>query len=181
MGISFLLAILLSGVIWFAPEIILIFTNRNYVEAANVVPPVAMSMFLLFYAQLFINVEFYHEQKRSLIWASVGAAAANLVLNWIYIPRFGYVAAAYTTLVSYILFVLCNYLAMKKLLRNKDLPDDAYDYRGVLLLFAAFFVTSFLGNWLYPHLVVRIVVSALVLIVVWIKRQYFIDIYHDFK
>lgn len=181
LGISLLLAILLSGVIWFAPEIILIFTNRNYVEAANVVPPVALSTFLLFYAQLFINVEFYHEQKRSLIWASVGGAAANLVLNWIYIPRFGYVAAAYTTLVSYILFVLCNYLSMKKLLRDKDLPDDAYDYRGLLLLFAAFLVTSFLGNWLYPHLVARIVVSALVLIVVWIKRQYFIDIYHDFK
>ena len=28
---------------------------------------------------------------------------------------------------------------------------------------------------------VRIIISALVLVVVWIKRQYFIDIYHDFK
>lgn len=181
LGISLVLAILLSGVIWFAPEIILIFTNRNYVEASQCVPPVALSTFLLFYAQLFINVEFYHEQKRRLVWASVGAATANLILNCICIPRFGYVAAAYTTLVSYILFVLCNCLAMKDLLRDKGLPDDAYDYRELLLLFIAFLGTSFLGNWLYPHLVVRIVISALVLIVVWIKRQYFIDIYHDFK
>lgn len=181
MGIALLLAILLSGVIWFAPEIILIFSNRNYVEAANVVPPVAISTFLLFYAQLFINVEFYHEQKGSLVWASVGAAVTNLVLNWIYIPKFGYVAAAYTTLVSYILFAFCNCLAMKKLLRAKGISDDAYDYRNLILLFIAFCVTSFLGNWLYPHLLVRIVVSALVLVVVWIKRQYFIDIYHDFK
>ena len=181
MGISLVLAILLSGVIWFAPEIILIFSNRNYVEAANVVPPVAMSTFLLFYAQLFINVEFYHEQKGSLVWASVGAAAANLVLNWIYIPKFGYVAAAYTTLVSYILFAFCNCLAMKQLLRTKGIADDAYDYRNLVLLFAAFCLTSFLGSWLYPHLMVRIIISALVLVVVWIKRQYFIDIYHDFK
>lgn len=181
MGIALLLAILLSGVIWFAPEIILIFSNRNYVEAANVVPPVAISTFLLFYAQLFINVEFYHEQKGILVWASVGAAVTNLVLNWIYIPKFGYVAAAYTTLVSYILFAFCNCLAMKKLLRAKGISDDAYDYRNLILLFIAFCVTSFLGNWLYPHLLVRIVVSALVLVVVWIKRQYFIDIYHDFK
>lgn len=181
MGIALLLAILLSGVIWFAPEIILIFSNRNYVEAANVVPPVAISTFLLFYAQLFINVEFYHEQKGSLVWASVGAAVTNLVLNWIYIPKFGYVAAAYTTLVSYILFAFCNCLAMKKLLQAKGISDDAYDYRNLILLFIAFCVTSFLGNWLYPHLLVRIVVSALVLVVVWIKRQYFIDIYHDFK
>ena len=181
MGISLVLAILLSGVIWFAPEIILIFSNRNYVEAANVVPPVAMSTFLLFYAQLFINVEFYHEQKGSLVWASVGAAVANLVLNWIYIPKFGYVAAAYTTLVSYILFAFCNCLAMKQLLRTKGIADDAYDYRNLVLLFAAFCLTSFLGSWLYPHLMVRIIISALVLVVVWIKRQYFIDIYHDFK
>ena len=181
MGISLVLAILLSGVIWFAPEIILIFSNRNYVEAANVVPPVAMSTFLLFYAQLFINVEFFHEQKGSLVWASVGAAVANLVLNWIYIPKFGYVAAAYTTLVSYILFAFCNCLAMKKLLRTKGIADDAYDYRNLVLLFLAFCVTSFLGSWLYPHLMVRIIISALVLVVVWIKRQYFIDIYHDFK
>ena len=181
MGISLVLAILLSGVIWFAPEIILIFSNRNYVEAANVVPPVAMSTFLLFYAQLFINVEFFHEQKGSLVGASMGAAVANLVLNWIYIPKFGYVAAAYTTLVSYILFAFCNCLAMKKLLRTKGIADDAYDYRNLVLLFLAFCVTSFLGSWLYPHLMVRIIISALVLVVVWIKRQYFIDIYHDFK
>ena len=111
----------------------------------------------------------------------MGAAVANLVLNWIYIPKFGYVAAAYTTLVSYILFAFCNCLAMKKLLRTKGIADDAYDYRNLVLLFAAFCLTSFLGSWLYPHLMVRIIISALVLVVVWIKRQYFIDIYHDFK
>lgn len=181
MGIALVLAILLSGLIWFAPEIILFFTNRNYLEAVSVVPPAALSVLLLQYAQFFINVEFYYEQKKSLVWASISAAAFNLVLNWICIPRFGYLAAAYTKMISYLIFALSHYFAMVRMLKRMGATNDMYNYRELFLLLIAFVGTTFLGEWLYPYLIVRIVISAAVLTVVFIKRRYFIGIYHDFK
>ena len=102
------------------PEIVMFIGGDKYAGAENVIPPVAVSLLLLFYAQLFINVEFYYEKKKDLVFASIGAAILNLVLNWIFIPRYGYVAAAYTTLVSYVVFAGSNYLAMKRILRSNQ-------------------------------------------------------------
>ena len=65
--IATIMAVLLLGIIAFAPEIIYIIGGKKYISAIWVVPPVAMSLLLLFYSQLFINVEFYYEEKYKLV------------------------------------------------------------------------------------------------------------------
>ena len=171
LGIAALMAVLVSGVIWFAPEIILIMAGSKYMEAVYVVPPVSISLILLLYSQFFINVEFYYEERKSLVWASIGAAVLNLATNWIFIRMFGYVAAAYTTLASYLVFAFANYLAMKKVLAKRGMQDRAYDYKGLIWLFIVFTVLSAVGAALYPVLPARLGVVAAALIVVIIKRQ----------
>ena len=164
------MALLLSGVIWFAPEIVLIMAGEKYLEAVYVVPPVALSLLLLFYSQLFANVEFYYEEKRSLVWASLGAAVTNLILNWIFIRLYGYVAAAYTTLFSYLVFALCNCLAMKRILKRRGLQDLGYNYRGMILLFIAACGLTAAGAALYGSLPVRIIAAVLTLGVLFLQR-----------
>ena len=53
------------------------------------------------------------------MYGSVGATAANLLLNRLFIPRFGYIAAAYTTLVCYLLQAAIDYWAMRHVIREK--------------------------------------------------------------
>lgn len=53
-----LMGVMILCVIWFAPEIILIMAGEQYETAIYVVAPVAMSLLILFYCQLFINIEF---------------------------------------------------------------------------------------------------------------------------
>ena len=175
--IACLMAVLLSGVIWFAPEIILVMAGKQYAEAVYVVPPVAVSLLLLFFSQLFINVEFYYERKKELVWASIGAALVNLVLNFIFIRWFGFVAAAYTTLASYIVFAAANYAAMKRILREKQEADNAYYYKGLILVFLVFCGVTVVGVLMYPTLPVRIVAAAAVLTGLIVKRQYFLKYY----
>jgi len=180
-GIALLLVILLSGIIWFTPEIILIMAGKQYAEAKYVVPPVAISLLLLYYSQLFINVEFYYEEKKKLVGASVVAAIVNLVLNYIFIKLFGYVAAAYTTLVSYSIFAYSNYKTMQIVLLERGIEDIAYNYKGLVIIFIVFCCLSVLAEALYGLLVVRIVISVLVLIGLFIKREYFINLYRRMK
>ena len=106
---------------------------------------------------MFINVEFYYEQKKKLVFASLFAAVLNLVLNWIFIPIFGYVAAAYTTLFSYFIFAVSNYISMKMILKEKNVEDNIYDYVRLILLFLALLVFSFVGVILYPYLLPRLI------------------------
>jgi len=180
-GIALIMIVFLSGVIWFAPEIINLLAGSRYVEAVFVVPPVAISILLLFYSQLFINVEFFYEEKKKLVWASIGAAIANLILNWVFIRLFGFVAAAYTTLVSYIIFAYCNYLSMKKILKEKGKKDNAYSYKVLVLLFVVFCGLSLFGALLYKFLIARILISSAVLIGIFIRRNYFISLMKSIK
>lgn len=153
---------LLLAIIWFAPEIIIIFAGKKYASALYIVAPVAMSLFLLFYSQLFINVEFYFEEKEMLVWASIGGAVLNIVLNYILIPIFGFVVAGYTTLASYIVFSASNYFAMRKVLMNRNIPNDMFDYKTLILLLSLFMIAGVLGVALYSWVLPRIIISIFV-------------------
>ncbi|MBQ8337726.1 MAG: oligosaccharide flippase family protein [Oscillospiraceae bacterium] len=180
-GIAVLLGILLLAVIWYAPEIILVMAGSKYVEAIPVVAPVAMSILLLYYSQLFINLEFYYEEKKLLVLASIASAVVNIVLNAWVIPNISFVAAGYSTFVSYILFALCNYLAVRRLVNNKRAVGDAYNIKALLGIFVLFVAASALGVLLYDHLVLRIVITLAVLVVIFVFRNKLMSVLKTIK
>lgn len=179
--LSILMAVLLSCVIWLAPELIYFFGGAGYAEAIWVVPPVALSVLLLFYAQMFINVEFYFEEKKKLVGASIAAALINIVLNLLLIPVFDYYAAGYTTLFSYFVFAASNYHAMKKVLKEKNQENDAFHMKGLMIIFAVFMGVGFLGMALYDYMIVRFIIMAVVLLTLIIMRNKIIALIQKFK
>lgn len=181
LGIAGFMAVILSGVIWFAPEVIQVMAGSQYVEAIYVVPPVAISLLLLFYAQLFINVEFYYEEKKSLVWASIGAAVVNSILNYFLIKWFGFVAAAYATLLSYIIFAYSNYRAMKRVLNKREIQDNGYNYKGLVVVLLVFCMFSAIGELLYDMFLIRLIVTLVLLLFIYSKRKYIIDYYLSVK
>jgi len=179
--IAVLMAFLLMGVVSLAPEIILLLAGKAYSEAVWIVPPVALSVLLLFYAQLFINVEFYYEEKKLLIYASVGAAIVNIILNSILIPNISYIAAGYTTMISYILFAVSNYLAMKRVLKKHNKENDMYHMGGLILTFIGFMILCMLAMSLYQLPMFRYGIIAAVLLGVVLNYKRIIKILKDFR
>ncbi len=169
--IAILMAFLLLCVIWLAPEIIFIMAGKKYRSAMWVVPPVSMSVLLLFYSQLFINVEFYYEKKGHLILASIASALVNILLNAWLIPEFGFVAAGYTTMVSYMIFVIANYCAMRHILMEKGMDNDAYNIKALAVIFMAFAVLTGVASMLYNHFAVRCGVILTALCIVFFLRK----------
>lgn len=169
--ISSLLAILLLGIIWLTPEIILFFGGEKYHEAIWVVPPISMSLILLFYAQLFINLQFYYEEKTKLIAGSVGAALINVVLNALFIPRFGYYVAGYTTLFAYIVFAVSNYYIIKDMCKNTPQVLGLYNIKALIVLCVSFMWLGFLGMVFYNWLSVRLSIIVIVLSVMGVFHK----------
>ena len=176
--ISLLMCVILLAVIWLAPEIIYIMAGKEYYEAIWIVPPVTMSLLLLFYTQLFANVEFYYEKKWALIGASVGAAIINIVLNYIFIPIFGYIVAGYTTLISYIVFAISNYFTMRLILNKMKVEFDAFDLKSLILICVVFMIVGFGGMLLYDYTIVRICVVAVAFLLSVVNAK---KIYSYFK
>ena len=179
--LSILMAVLLACVIWLAPELIFFFGGSEYMEARWIVPPVALSVLLLFYAQMFINVEFYFEEKKKLVSASIVAALTNIVLNLLLIPIFGYYVAGYTTLFSYLIFAISNYNAMKKVLEKNKQDNDAFFEKGLVLIFLAFMIVGFLGMALYSYIIIRICIMAIVLFLLIMMRGKIMTIVQKYK
>ena len=177
--IAGIMAVLLLGVIALAPEIILIVAGKKFMSAIWVVPPVAMSLLLLFYSQLFINIEFYYEEKYKLVGASILAAVVNIILNYYGIKKFGFVAAGYTTLISYGLFAGCNYLAMKKMCKEKAINSDLYNYRLLVVLFVVFATIGVALTAIYPFRWVRLGLVAILIMIVYIFNKKIVILVKD--
>lgn len=180
-GIAIIMSVLLLCIIIAAPEIILFMAGSSYANAAWVVPPVAMSLLLLFYSQLFINVQFYYEAKKGMVVGTAIAAAANIVLNFIFIPIFGYVAAAYTTLISYVLFAFLNFISYRRVLKKNNKTDDLYNYKALIAIAIAFMGIGFGFMFLYEIPIVRYDIILLGLGLLFIFRKEIMEIYKRYK
>ena len=106
-GLLFAFLCLISiAVIVVSPEAIVLLGSEKYSEAIyTTIPVIVGGLFSLAYGIPTI-IEYYHKKTILISVGTIGAAVINVVLNFIFIPRFGYVAAAYTTLVSYGLYFI---------------------------------------------------------------------------
>lgn len=125
-----------------APEVIMLLAPAEYYEAIWVIPPLAASVVIMFFYQYFVNVEFYFEESRLTTLASIGAAILNIALNYLLIPVYGYIAAGYTTLISYMIFGIAHYFFMRRICIKHNMPDNIFNIRHMVLILLVFFCAA---------------------------------------
>lgn len=152
---TILMCTLVGGVVWIAPEVIKVLAGSEYIDAIYVIPPVSISLILLLFSQFAINIEFYYAEKWKLVIASIGAALLNVVLNLWLIPIFGFIAAAYTTLASYVVFAVCNYFSVFRKIKKNGKLYGIYNVLLLLIIFAAFCALVYVGVLLYEYPIAR--------------------------
>ena len=158
-------------VMTFAPEIIKIFAAKEYSDAIWVMPPIVISVYFIFLYFLYAVIEFFYENTRFVTIASCTGAIFNIVLNYLFIHKYGYYAAGYTTLACYIILALVHYLFYKKVVQKEKLPiKEIYDIRFVLL-FSLILLLAMMGIvTVYRHILIRYI-TALVLLVILARRR----------
>lgn len=136
-----------------APEALLILGGDSYMPAVYAIPPVALGCVFQFAYSMYVNVEQYEKKTIGMALASASAAALNIVLNIVLIPRFGYLAAAYATLAGYAWLLVVHMLLVKRigLLR-------VYDTRFILSAMAASTVLMLGCAILYRSALIRYLV-----------------------
>ena len=138
-----------------APEVIRLFAPAEYYEAIWIIPPVAMSVFFMFTYSLFATFEFYFEHTSYITIATGTGAVINLLLNYVFIKQFGYMAAGYTTLVCYMVYSGMHYYFMKKICKNELEGKHPYNTKIIILIAGLFMIMSFLLMMTYKHTIIR--------------------------
>lgn len=134
------------GFIVAAPEALMLLSisNSSYWIAKYVVPPIVLGTLAQYFYTNYVNVEIFCKRTPIIAVGSCAAALVNYVLNALFIPRYGYIAGAYTTLASYVCLMIMHYVMVRFVLREKVYDDK--------LMFISMLVMVFIGiSFLYLY------------------------------
>lgn len=126
-----------------APEIMMVLGGKEFLEAIWIVPPVVYAIYLLFIIPLLLNILFYFEKNKMVMFSTATGATVNVILNMLLLEKYGYIVAAYTTVVGYFIIVMIDYLCMMKTLKDKGI-EKIYDIKvlAVCLVIVAIICTG---------------------------------------
>ena len=170
------IGVLSMFIIGAAPEIIAIFAPSDYYEAVWVVPPVVMSVYFMFMYNFFAPFEFYYKRTTFIAIATCVGAALNIGLNLIFIRKFGFVAAGYTTLACYIIYALFHFVFMNLICRKEHNGQYPYSARVLLLMSLVFLVLGFAFTLTYHYTIIRYSIIVVALFIAFLFRRKIVEL-----
>jgi O-antigen/teichoic acid export membrane protein len=136
-NITFLYVILL---ILISPEILNFIAPIEYKVSINLIIPVSIGLFFAFLYQLYARYEILKKKTIFLLFGTIMSSIINIFLNILFIPIFGFVAAAYTTLISYILLFLFHNIIYILLIKKYEDGNDFYNHRHIYFITLTLFL-----------------------------------------
>ena len=82
---------------------------------------------------LISTITFYYEKTNLIMLVSCIVAGLNLVLNFIFIRIYGFVAAGYTTLICYIIYFFIHYVIVIRTCKEVGC-ENPFNTIAILLL-----------------------------------------------
>lgn len=149
-----------------APDAISLFLNNDYLPARALVAPICVGILFQIMYVLFYDVEYYYKKNKQIAIFSCIAALLNIILNYIFINIYGYYAAAYTTLVSYLILTILHYIGMKKAEKR-----NLYDIKFFTLVSIIVFVLSMISIRFIDNFIIRYLILILFIVYLYIKEK----------
>ena len=171
-GVIGAMALLNLMLIIVAPEAVRLLSTKSYYDSMWIIPPVSFGVFITSIYGFFVNVELFYENNKLAAYASFIAAITNLGLNLIFINRYGYIAAGYTTLASYVLLAIVHYLGVKKVCKSKSLDvNDIFDKKLILLIIFLYSIISIVMTLCYERIFLRYCIIGIICLLMGIFRK----------
>lgn len=132
--------------------------NEAFWAGLKIVPIIMMANLFL---GIYVNLSMWYKlsgQTMFGVWFSVAGAVVTVVLNIIFIPLYGYMASAWTTLAAYFVMCLASYIAGRK---YYPIP---YNLRKILTLLGVSILLVYVSISIpFDNLIVKVVLNTALL------------------
>lgn len=155
--------IITIGLMAMSPEIIYVIGGMDYNLGKYIAIPMIMDAFILFLYNIIVPSEYYTKKTQYIMFGTLIAAIINLITNYIFIKRFGYIAAAYTTLFSYCCYLVLHIVISKRLVSFEVVRWKWVLASVVIVAIAGIVDLLFIGNIFLRYILCAIVIAALCL------------------
>lgn len=163
------------GVALLGPQVILTIFPDDYHSGAPIVPWVVLGYIALGIYYIPVNhLAIMHGKTKTVPLASLSAALVNLVLNLIFIPHYGPIAAAINTTVGYgVLAILMLYFA-------HSLAPLPLETGRIYKLVGAVFIAYVLGRLTFQftptiNLLIGFVITGSLPVILWLLRFWTVE------
>lgn len=159
-------SIVLVGVVLFI-DVFKLIINENYWSVLNIVPVVLLAnLFLGIYHNLSIWYKLI-DKTRYGMWFSIIGAVLTIILNIVFLQKYGYMVAAWATLAAYGTMMLLSYYY-----GNKKFPI-AYDLKSIIGYLTVAIFISFSVTYVYkPHWILSVfILLGLLITTFFIERK----------
>lgn len=161
--------LIISILLMIFPEFIKFFTPNEYWDF-RYISPFVFACSLSVVNTLHCNIINFNKKTGQVSFCVLVSAILNVVLNYIFIKKFGSVAAAYTSLFSMLLQSILFRFILRKI--SKNIFSDFY----TIFFLICIFVLCFFFNFLYTNIMLRylfyliIIFSILIIILTYRKK-----------
>jgi O-antigen/teichoic acid export membrane protein len=156
------------GLLSISPELLKLLGSSDYWDGKYVVIPMVLDAFLLFIYGVIVQGEYYEKRTDFVLLGTIGATVINIFFNLIFIRKYGYIAAAYTTLFAYVCYLVFHMISSKYLVKFYIVKVRyilfALSYVAVFSIFCLFLIDVWSLRWLI------MVPCELILVVVLFRK-----------
>ncbi len=159
---------LLFFILLLAPEILYVMGGKKYMTSLNVIPPVMAAYGINAIYTFYSNIEIYSKKQMYIARNTIIAAVINVVLNYMFIGIYGYMAAAFTTLIGNVALLVLHFSVVRKMGRS-DWYDSKFNWSAAALIIVIMFLMMVVYN--YPLIRYGIVGIITVSVLIFVIRS----------
>lgn len=117
-----LFTVLSVGFLLLVREVFYLYGGEEFRQGTELLPLFVGSYYVNFLCTFPVNYEYYRKKTSAVAATTIGAALINLVLNYMFILKFGMVGAAVATLLSHLLQFAIHEVYSRLVLGRGDYP-----------------------------------------------------------
>lgn len=156
---AFLLAIGAMGLMLISPEVLLIMGGSKYEAGIACAVPIVLAMFFSAMYHFPAVIEYYYKKTHFIAIGTCAAAVVNIILNAIFIPKFGYVAAAYTTVACYVIYYFVHVFLSAKVHGSVLYSMKWHLFCAVLVVACSVLALTLTNLWIVRYALVVILLG----------------------
>lgn len=118
-----LIAFAAIGLIYFGKELGYILSEASYHDALPIIPVIVVGYIFYSIFRVYGIYAGYYKKTYLLSINLLIPSILNIILNAVYIPKYGYIAGAYTTVISFVLMALLSWFIAKYVLKEPNLTS----------------------------------------------------------
>lgn len=155
-------ATIIAGFMLICPDVIHVFTNKNYWDSVYSLVPLSISVFGEMIYSLPTNVEYFNKKTLYITTGTIATTVINIILDIIFVFNWGYIGAAYATSISKIILFLFHWYFSKKIDKN-----DVFSPKVIGICLAALIILNvfilYNVNSIVPRWIVTVIICSLFL------------------